>query len=84
MAPGVPHRGAPGFVGGGLAVLPVGATPVDLLCPVPTMHASRRSPMATKLRRFLDTPDAMQAMHRGDASVPASRFRPPVHVTLWS
>jgi hypothetical protein len=40
--------------------------------------------MATRLRRFLDTPDAMQAMHRADGSVPVSRFRPPVYVTLWS
>jgi hypothetical protein len=26
----------------------------------------------------------LQAMHRADGSVPVSRFRPPVHVTLWS
>jgi hypothetical protein len=26
----------------------------------------------------------MQAMHRADGSVPVSRFRPPVYVTLWS
>jgi hypothetical protein len=32
----------------------------------------------------LSTPDAMQAMHRSDGGVPASRFRPPVYVTLWS
>ena len=43
---------------------------------------ARRRP--TKLRRFLDTPDAMQVMHRADGSVPVSRFRPPVYVTLWS
>jgi hypothetical protein len=41
--------------------------------------------MATdRLRRFLDTPQAMQAMRRADAGVPVSRFRPPVYVTLWS
>jgi hypothetical protein len=26
----------------------------------------------------------MQAMHRADGSVPVSRFRPPVYVTIWS
>jgi hypothetical protein len=51
---------------------------------VNTLGADRRSPAATKLRRFLDTPGAMQAMHRADGSVPVSRFRPPVYVTIWS
>src|SRR5258707_1205191 len=41
-------------------------------------------PAATRLRRFLGTPDAMHVMHRADRSVPVSRFRPPVYVTLWS
>ncbi len=67
-----------------LVVLLVEGTPIDLLWHVNTAGADRRSPMATKLRRFLDTPDAMQAMHRADRSVPVSRFRPPVYVTLWS
>jgi hypothetical protein len=40
--------------------------------------------VATKLRRFLETTEAMHAIHRADGSMPVSRFRPPVHVTLWS
>jgi molybdate transport repressor ModE-like protein len=84
VAPGVEHLVARDVERGRLVVLPVDGTPVDLLWHASTVRADRRSDMATKLRRFLDTPDAMQAMHRGDASVPASRFRPPVHVTLWS
>ena len=28
-------------------------------------------------------PDAMHVMHRADGSVPVSRFRPPVYVTIW-
>ena len=67
-----------------LILLPVEGTPVDLLWHVTTLPADRRSPMATRLRRFLDTPDAVQAIHRADGSVPVSRFRPPVYVTLWS
>jgi LysR family transcriptional regulator, low CO2-responsive transcriptional regulator len=51
---------------------------------VNALGADRRSPMATRLWRFLDTPHAMQAMHRADGSLPVSRFRPPVYVTLWS
>ena len=84
VAPGVAHLVAHDVERGRLVVLPVEGTPIDLLWHVNTAGADRRSPMATKLRRFLDTPDAMHAMHRADGSVPVSRFRPPVYVTLWS
>ncbi|MEW2518488.1 LysR family transcriptional regulator [Actinacidiphila alni] len=40
-------------------------------------------PAAAELRRFVTTPRATQAMLRG-AGVTAGRFRPAVHVTLWS
>jgi DNA-binding transcriptional LysR family regulator len=84
IAPGVAHLVAPDVVRGRLVVLPVEGTPVDLLWHVTTLAPDRCSPAVTRLRRFLDTPDAMQAIHRADGSVPASRFRPPVYVTLWS
>jgi DNA-binding transcriptional LysR family regulator len=84
VAPGVAHLVASDVDRGRLAVLPVEGTPVDLLWHANTLDAGRCSPVTTKLRRFLDTPHAMQAMHRGDGSVPVSRFRPPVYVTLWS
>ena len=57
---------------GRLVVLPVEGTPLELLWHVNTLGADRRSPMATRLWRFLDTPHAMQAMHRADGSVPVS------------
>lgn len=69
---------------GTLVHLPVEGTPIDLLWYASTLPGDRCSPAANKLRRFLATPDAMQVMHRSDGSVPASRFRPPVYVTLWS
>jgi hypothetical protein len=52
-------------------------------------HASmlgpdRRTPAAWALRRFVTTPEATQAMLAGAGGVPAERFRPPVHVSLWS
>jgi hypothetical protein len=58
--------------------------PVDLLLYVCSLESQRRSRAADKLRRFVRTPDAMQAMYRPDNGVPAAKFRPPVYVTLWS
>jgi DNA-binding transcriptional LysR family regulator len=80
----VHHLAAPELDRGGLAIVPVEGTPVDLFWYVTTLSPDRRSPAATRLRRFLATPDAMHVMSRADGSVPASRFRPPVYVTLWS
>ena len=84
LAPAVAHLVVPDVRRGALVVLAVEETPVDLLWYVSTLSPDRRSPAATRLRRFLGTPDAMHVMHRADRSVPASRFRPPVYVTLWS
>lgn len=84
VAPGVAHLVAHEVVRGRLVVLPVDGTPLDLLWHVTTLDTNRRSPLATKLERFLETPHAMQALHRADGSVPVSRFTPPVYVTLWS
>jgi len=50
-----------------------------------SMLSGDRTPAtAIRLRRFLATPDALQAMYRTDGGVPASKFRPPVHVTIWN
>jgi DNA-binding transcriptional LysR family regulator len=84
VAPAVGHLVAPEVGRGTLVPLAVEGTPVDLLWYVSTISPDRRSPAATRLRRFLATPDAMHVMHRADRSVPAARFRPPVYVTLWS
>ncbi len=67
-----------------LRLVPTSGLPVEALWYVTTLTAERRTPIATRFRRFLGTPDAMQAMHRADGGVPASRFRPPVYVTIWS
>lgn len=84
VAPAVAHLVAREVGRGTLVPLAVEGTPVDLLWYVSTVSPERRSPAAARLRRFLATPDAMHVMHRADGSVPASRFRPPVYVTLWS
>jgi DNA-binding transcriptional LysR family regulator len=84
LSAAVHHLVAPELSRGALVPVPVEGTPVDLFWYVSTLSPDRRSPGATRLRRFLATPDAMLVMSRGDGGVPAARFRPPVYVTLWS
>ena len=84
VAPAIDHMVSAEVDRGVLARLPSAEMPVDLLLYVSSLEASRRSPAADRLRRFVRTPDAMQAMYRPDAGVPAAKFRPPVYVTLWS
>jgi len=84
VAPAISHLVSREIDRGALVRLDVVATPVELLWHVSTLPPERRAPGVSALRRFLATPEAMQAMHRSDGGVPASRFRPPVYVTLWS
>lgn len=84
IAPALRHLVAHEVDAGRLVVLPVEGLPVDVLWHVSTLDVTRRSPAATKLRRFLATPEAMHVMHRADGSVPLAHFRPPVYVTIWS
>jgi DNA-binding transcriptional LysR family regulator len=48
-----------------------------------TLGAGQASPVATELARFVTTPRAIQAMLSGSGANIA-RFKPRVHVTLWS
>ncbi len=84
VAPAITHLAARDVDRGALCRLDVVSTPVQLLWYASALEPSRRSPAVAALMRFLATPEAMQAMHRSDGAVPASRFRPPVYVTLWS
>jgi len=84
LSPAVHHLVAPELSRGVLVPVAVEGTPADLFWYVSTLSPDRRSPAASRLRRFLATPDAMHVMARADGSVPAARFRPPVYVTLWS
>lgn len=81
---GIGHLVQPEINKGRLAMLNVEGTPFDLMWHASMLTGDRRVPGATALRRFLTTPEAMQAMHRSDGGVPPSRFRPPVYVTIWS
>jgi LysR family transcriptional regulator, low CO2-responsive transcriptional regulator len=71
-----PHAGA--------RPLKVAGMPLDMLWHINMLQGDRRSATAGRLHRFLATPDATQSMFRADGGVPASRFRPPVYVTIWS
>ncbi len=84
VAPAISHLVTREIERGALTRLLVASTPIELLWYVSTLGVDRRSSATSALRRFLGTPEAMQAMHRSDGGVPASRFRPPVYVTLWS
>jgi molybdate transport repressor ModE-like protein len=68
---------------GTLVRLDVRGTPVERLWHCTTLAADRRSPAAAALRRFVGTPEAVHAVLARAGDVPAERFRPPVHVTLW-
>lgn len=48
-----------------------------------TLGPSARQPAVSELLRFITTPRCTQAMIRG-SGVGVTRFRPKVHVTLWS
>ena len=48
-----------------------------------TLAPSARQPAVSELIRFITTPRCTQAMIRG-SGVGVTRFRPKVHVTLWS
>ena len=84
IAPAVDHLVATDVDKGDLVRLGVADTPLSLLWHVTSRADDRRPAIVGRFRRFLTTPDAMQAMHRVDGSVPVTRFRPPVHVTIWS
>jgi DNA-binding transcriptional LysR family regulator len=84
VAPAINHLVSRDVDRGVLCRLDVASTPVQLLWYVSSLPPERRSPSVATLLRFLTTPEAMQSMHRSDGGVPASRFRPPVYVTLWS
>lgn len=83
VAPGLAHLAARHTASGELRVLDVPGTPVDLVWHVTTLAAGRRSAAASALRRFLVGPQAVHLLRAPGAGVPPSRFRPPVHVTIW-
>ena len=69
---------------GELSLVDVPGVPAEGCWYVTMLERQQRSTVASSLRRFLSTPEAMQLMRAPAAGVPPSRFRPPVYVTIWS
>ena len=84
VAPAVEHLVTQQVRRGELSLVDVPGTPVDSCWHVTLLERQHRSTVASALRRFLTTPEAMQLMRAPTAGVPPSRFRPPVYVTIWS
>jgi DNA-binding transcriptional LysR family regulator len=84
VAPAVEHLVAQQLRRGELSLVDVPGTPADGCWHVTLLERQHRSTVASALRRFLSTPEAMQLMRAPTAGVPPSRFRPPVYVTIWS
>ncbi len=69
---------------GALTRLDVRGTPWESLWCATMLPFDRRSPVAATFGRFVATPDATQAILARSAGTVTSRFRPPVHVTIWA
>ena len=68
---------------GTLVRLDVRGTPAEELWHATTLAPDRRSAGAAAMRRFIVTPEAVQAMLARSGDVPAGRFRQAPYVTLW-
>ncbi|HEY3957930.1 MAG TPA: LysR family transcriptional regulator [Streptosporangiaceae bacterium] len=84
VAPAAAHLVSHQLRRGELSVLGVPGTPLDACWHVTTLQRDRRSAVASSLRHFLGTPEAMHLMRSPTEGMPPSRFRPPVYVTIWS
>jgi LysR family transcriptional regulator, low CO2-responsive transcriptional regulator len=69
---------------GELSLVDLPGSPAEGCWHVTMLDRQLRSTVASSLRRFLSTPEAMHLMRAPAAGVPPSRFRPPVYVTIWS
>ena len=71
------------LVGGDLTRIQSPALQVNGAWSILTLTGQHASPEAAELSRFITTPRATQAMLRG-SGVTVGRFKPSIHVTLWS
>jgi LysR family transcriptional regulator, low CO2-responsive transcriptional regulator len=84
VAPAVEHLVTQQLRRGELSLAEVPGTPVAGCWHATLLERQGRSAVASALRRFLTTPEAMHLLRAPAAGVPPSRFRPPVYVTIWS
>jgi DNA-binding transcriptional LysR family regulator len=69
---------------GSLVRLPVSGTPVEAMWHLSAPRGERRTAAVWALRRFVASPEATHALLARPGGVPAGRYRPVVHVTLWN
>src|SRR5262245_33426895 len=83
VAPAVGHLVGAHLRRGDLTLVETAATPMDVRWYATTLRPDARSMAATSFVEFLSTPTATQLMRSPGAGVPRSRYRPPVHVSIW-
>ena len=69
---------------GTLSVVDVHDASLDGYLFASSLGHERRSPTASALCRFMATPEAIESVMTRSSKLPMARFRPSVHVTLWS
>lgn len=84
VTPGILHLAAHQLRRRELQVMDVPGTPTEIIWYATTLPLDRRSPAASSLRHFLGTPEATKLLRSPSGGLPASRFKPPVYVTIWS
>jgi LysR family transcriptional regulator, low CO2-responsive transcriptional regulator len=84
VAPGIAHLLSQQIRRGELRLVGTAATPAQATWYATTLRRDQRPGIASSLRHFLSTPEAMRLMRSPRSGVPPSRFRPPVYVTIWS
>jgi LysR family transcriptional regulator, low CO2-responsive transcriptional regulator len=67
-----------------LAILNVQDARLDGYLYASALSAERRSPTTSALCRFVTTAEAAQSVLTRSSKLPMARFKPAVHVTLWS
>jgi DNA-binding transcriptional LysR family regulator len=83
VAPAVHHLVGPALRRGDLVVVSTPSTPAPTYWYTTTLRDEHRV-AASSFRRFLQSPEALALLRSPTNGVPPSRFRPPVHVTIWS
>jgi LysR family transcriptional regulator, low CO2-responsive transcriptional regulator len=67
-----------------VSALNIDGFPLEQFWYINALPLDRRNDETSQFMRFASLPDAMQAMFREDGRIPASRFKPPVYVTIWN
>ncbi|HXW88613.1 MAG TPA: LysR family transcriptional regulator [Streptosporangiaceae bacterium] len=84
VAPAIEHLVSHQLRRGELSLVDVPGLPAEATWYSTLLERQHRSTIASALRRFLGTPEALHLMRSPAAGVPPSRFRPPVYVTIWN